>query len=91
MRLTASMLLPGLSGAEIAGLLLGHAIFGLTVGAIYTRPVGYPADRPPKVRPAASAPVAQRSVAAAADSGLHLRHRHRVQLSDHRGRPLAAR
>ena len=47
------MLLPGLSAAEIAGLLVGHAIFGLTVGAIYTRPVGYPADRPPKVRLAA--------------------------------------
>jgi beta-glucosidase/6-phospho-beta-glucosidase/beta-galactosidase len=39
----------------LGGLILGHALFGLTVGAIYTRPVGYPASRawrtPPKSRP----------------------------------------
>jgi beta-glucosidase/6-phospho-beta-glucosidase/beta-galactosidase len=30
----------------LAGLLLGHALFGVTIGAIYTHPVGYRADRP---------------------------------------------
>jgi beta-glucosidase/6-phospho-beta-glucosidase/beta-galactosidase len=29
----------------VAGLSLGHAILGLTAGALYTRPVGYPTDR----------------------------------------------
>jgi beta-glucosidase/6-phospho-beta-glucosidase/beta-galactosidase len=33
----------GLEITQFAGLVLGHALFGLTVGAIYTRPVGYPA------------------------------------------------
>jgi beta-glucosidase/6-phospho-beta-glucosidase/beta-galactosidase len=37
------------------GLLLGHALFGLTVGAIYTHPVGYPAKadhlHPPRAKP----------------------------------------
>jgi beta-glucosidase/6-phospho-beta-glucosidase/beta-galactosidase len=37
------------------GLILGHALFGLTVGAIYTHPVGYlaarDAFRPPKPKP----------------------------------------
>lgn len=36
-------LLPSITLAQLGGLLSGHAIFGLTVGAIYTRPVGYPA------------------------------------------------
>jgi beta-glucosidase/6-phospho-beta-glucosidase/beta-galactosidase len=36
-----------LSASEIAGLLIGHALFGLTIGAIYTHPVGYPANRAP--------------------------------------------
>ena len=48
--LTLERLLPELSTGHIGGLLLGHAIFGLIVGALYTRPVGYPADRPPPVR-----------------------------------------
>ena len=30
----------------LTSLLLGHALFGLTVGALYTHPVGYPAARP---------------------------------------------
>ncbi|HEU4704213.1 MAG TPA: family 1 glycosylhydrolase, partial [Sphingomicrobium sp.] len=53
-RLTADLILPALGGLEIAGLLLGHAIFGLAVGALYTHPVGYAADRPPSfaARPA---------------------------------------
>jgi beta-glucosidase/6-phospho-beta-glucosidase/beta-galactosidase len=43
--LTWETVLPSISLAELGGLLLGHAIFGLTVGAIYTRPVGYGAER----------------------------------------------
>jgi beta-glucosidase/6-phospho-beta-glucosidase/beta-galactosidase len=43
--LTWQSVLPSISLAKLGGLLLGHAIFGLTVGAIYTRPVGYGADR----------------------------------------------
>jgi hypothetical protein len=31
---------------KVGGLLLGHALFGLTVGTLYTHPVGYPANRP---------------------------------------------
>ena len=34
-----------LSPATIAALVAGHAVFGLTMGAIYTRPVGYRAGR----------------------------------------------
>jgi beta-glucosidase/6-phospho-beta-glucosidase/beta-galactosidase len=33
---------------SITGLTLGHALFGLTVGIIYTHPAGYRADRRPK-------------------------------------------
>src|SRR4029079_8754301 len=36
-------LLPSITLAQLGGLLSCHALFGLTVGAIYTRPVGYPA------------------------------------------------
>lgn len=49
-RLTPDLLLPPLTPLEIGGLLAGHAIFGLTIGAIYTHPVGYPAAEPPEVR-----------------------------------------
>ena len=38
--LTWETILPSVSLAQLGGLLLGHAIYGLTVGAIYTRPVG---------------------------------------------------
>jgi beta-glucosidase/6-phospho-beta-glucosidase/beta-galactosidase len=31
---------------KVGGLLFGHALFGLTVGTLYTHPVGYPANRP---------------------------------------------
>src|SRR5690349_18007820 len=34
-----------LTAPTVASLLVSHALFGLTVGAIYRRPVGYPADR----------------------------------------------
>jgi beta-glucosidase/6-phospho-beta-glucosidase/beta-galactosidase len=48
-----SSFLAPLSVPAAASLLVGHALFGLTVGAIYRRPVGYPADKTP-------APPAQR-------------------------------
>ena len=41
------MFLGGLEETRLGGLLLGHALFGLTVGAIYTHPVGYPVTRRP--------------------------------------------
>lgn len=47
-QLTGELIRPPLNALEIAGLLLGHVIFGLTVGALYTRPVGYRAGQPPK-------------------------------------------
>jgi beta-glucosidase/6-phospho-beta-glucosidase/beta-galactosidase len=40
-QLTRDLILPSLSTIEIGGLLIGHAIFGLVVGALYVRPVGY--------------------------------------------------
>jgi beta-glucosidase/6-phospho-beta-glucosidase/beta-galactosidase len=43
-RLTWDTIFPGIALTQLGGLLLGHAIFGLTVGAIYTRPVGYRSD-----------------------------------------------
>jgi hypothetical protein len=48
--------LVALESPIIGGLLVGHALFGLTVGAIYTHPVGYPAadqcpDPPRSKRP----------------------------------------
>ena len=36
-----------LSPAAVGSLLVSHALFGLTVGAIYRRPVGYAVDRKP--------------------------------------------
>jgi beta-glucosidase/6-phospho-beta-glucosidase/beta-galactosidase len=39
--LNRALLLPALTPLQIGGLVLGHLIFGLTVGLIYTRPVGY--------------------------------------------------
>jgi beta-glucosidase/6-phospho-beta-glucosidase/beta-galactosidase len=57
-QLTAELVRPPLTAAEIGGLLLGHLIFGLVVGFLYTRPVGYRADQPPKhaCRPRRSRP-----------------------------------
>jgi beta-glucosidase/6-phospho-beta-glucosidase/beta-galactosidase len=49
-RLTWDAVLPSLSLTQLGGLLLGHSIFGLTVGALYTHPVGYPANREPPSR-----------------------------------------
>ncbi|HEX4761290.1 MAG TPA: family 1 glycosylhydrolase [Sphingomicrobium sp.] len=42
--------LTGLEQTRLTGLLAGHALFGLTVGALYTHPVGYRSDRPPNLR-----------------------------------------
>jgi beta-glucosidase/6-phospho-beta-glucosidase/beta-galactosidase len=47
--LTPEMLVPDLTMLQVGGLLAGHAIFGLVVGAVYTRPVGYRLDRPPRI------------------------------------------
>jgi beta-glucosidase/6-phospho-beta-glucosidase/beta-galactosidase len=46
----AALMAP-LSTLTIAGLVIGHAVFGLVVGTIYQKPVGYPADHKP-ARPA---------------------------------------
>jgi beta-glucosidase/6-phospho-beta-glucosidase/beta-galactosidase len=46
-QLNFDALLIGLEPRTLAGILLGHALFGLTVGAIYTHPVGFPATKPP--------------------------------------------
>ena len=46
-------LLAPLRTLTIFGLLIGHAVFGLVIGAIYRRPVGYAADHKP-LRPAPS-------------------------------------
>jgi beta-glucosidase/6-phospho-beta-glucosidase/beta-galactosidase len=43
------LLFGSLDARTIGGLLLGHALFGLTVGSLYTHPVGYPASTTPKV------------------------------------------
>lgn len=44
---------------NVVGLVLGHALFGLTMGAIYTHPVGYPAAG--KYRPALGKPPVHRA------------------------------
>jgi len=35
--------------SDRAGLLLGHLVYGAVLGLLYTRPVGYPAGRPPRL------------------------------------------
>lgn len=45
---TLRTLLPDLSALQTGGLIAGHAIFGLVLGTLYTRPVGYPAGGPPR-------------------------------------------
>jgi len=44
------MVLAGLDPPVLGTLLIGHALFGLTVGAIYTHPVGQRTSSPPKLR-----------------------------------------
>ena len=49
-QLSWSSYLSGTEPAKLGAVLAGHALFGLTVGAIYTHPVGYPVARPPHFR-----------------------------------------
>src|SRR5437868_9063943 len=49
-RLNCQSFLTGLEPAIFGTLLLGHALFGLTVGGVYTRPVGYRIGSAPKLR-----------------------------------------
>ncbi len=42
--------LGGLEQTKLAGLLIGHVVFGLTIGSIYTHPVGYRIDHAPDLR-----------------------------------------
>ena len=66
--LTWETILPSVSLAQFGGLLLGHAIYGLTVGALYTRPVGYRAARAESGRRSPRGPQAGKTRAAAASS-----------------------
>ena len=49
-QLGLAMLLPQLTLIETIGLVAGHAVFGLVVGAVYRHPVGYRSDRHPDIR-----------------------------------------
>jgi beta-glucosidase/6-phospho-beta-glucosidase/beta-galactosidase len=49
-RLSWQSVFPSITLAPLAGVLLGHAIFGLVVGAIYTHPVGFRAGGRPPLR-----------------------------------------
>lgn len=40
-------LMAQVSWSERAGILIGHLVYGAVLGMLYTRPVGYPADKPP--------------------------------------------
>ena len=82
----------GLSGGlhEPLSIAVGHLIWGAVLGLLYTHPVGFPANRPPRLRSRLADHA--RSVASPpepADRPVHVRHRHRVQLSDPRGRAVA--
>ena len=46
-RLSWQLIRPSLAAGDIGGLLLGHMLFGLAIGAIYTHPVGHRTDDPP--------------------------------------------
>ena len=59
----------GLEQTRFTGLLLGHALFGLTVGAIYTRPVGYLATRACAKERHMRAPRAERNAAPKSENG----------------------
>jgi beta-glucosidase/6-phospho-beta-glucosidase/beta-galactosidase len=58
--------LAGIGWREPTGLVLGHLIFGSVMGALYTHPVGYPADRQPLLPRSRSG---RRSAAAMAADG----------------------
>jgi len=49
-------LLRNVGWGERGGLLLGNLVFGAVMGAIYTRPVGYPAGKVPRLPKARRAP-----------------------------------
>jgi beta-glucosidase/6-phospho-beta-glucosidase/beta-galactosidase len=61
LRTTLLELAAGVSGRERIGLVLGHGVYGLVLGALYTRPVGRrvdrPVDLPALMRRASSVPV----------------------------------
>ena len=80
-----------LSMEIVGGLIAGHAVFGLVVGAIYRRPVGYPADTKPALPARRRATRPDQARRPAGSARLHVRDRHRVQLPDDRPRPLAPR
>jgi beta-glucosidase/6-phospho-beta-glucosidase/beta-galactosidase len=48
-RVSPSVLLGTVTGREVGGILLGHAVYGLVMGALYTRPVGYKVGSMPDV------------------------------------------
>jgi len=54
----------GLGWRVPTGLVLGHILWGAVIGALYTRPVGYAAERPPP-----RAPTGKRSVTLAIGQG----------------------
>ncbi|HEX6661259.1 MAG TPA: family 1 glycosylhydrolase [Sphingomicrobium sp.] len=60
-RLSLGTYLSAIEPAKLGGLLLGHALFGLTVGSIYTHPVGYRVRRPPNLGCAPRRPSRKRS------------------------------
>jgi beta-glucosidase/6-phospho-beta-glucosidase/beta-galactosidase len=47
--LDGRLLLGSISMREVSGLLISHAVFGLVVGSLYTRPVGYKAGTKPHI------------------------------------------
>lgn len=59
----------GFEQTKLGGLLLGHALFGLTVGAIYTHPVGYPSNSRPSLPRRVGAPRKRRERVATSPHG----------------------
>jgi beta-glucosidase/6-phospho-beta-glucosidase/beta-galactosidase len=48
-RVSLPMLLGTIGVREVSGILLSHAVYGLVLGSLYTRPVGYKAGSQPSV------------------------------------------
>jgi beta-glucosidase/6-phospho-beta-glucosidase/beta-galactosidase len=48
-RVSAPMLLGTIGVREVSGIMLSHAVYGLVLGSLYTRPVGYKAGSQPSV------------------------------------------
>ena len=55
-RVSVPMLLGTIGTREVSGILLSHSVFGLVLGALYTRPVGYKAGNRPKIARRKSTP-----------------------------------